>query len=460
MALSNSGTPVDLLATASILSIPGSSVKIAEALIAQKQHQLAYIHEQQRVQQEKQRQLIYTQQQRYQQYLRCSGQIIFPHSTLTQTGRGMAKPCKSKGKEPRAIDLVDDVWRLVFYILACDCKDLGRTMQVNKRFNSLIANDALLWKLTYKLTISGSIFGGQKPLLSPTWIREQAGRENLETSISISPRSQPGFLPNNSLPRTVNKASSSIEDKNEIDINSIPSNTDESNRQQKKSFDSQKVESPLGSNDLGSVSALSASTSSQSNSDSQMLGNLQLTNSNNHTSNTSHSMPVPIAMAPGLQMPSPLIMPHHRRIAQSITANGLPSSQLNASTQAVPRSQPLTPYFSEANSTSNINGVLGNGSTRTPASTPSTSSMSSFPSMTLGTVSQVASNSLSTAPIRVIQHHIPSKTLMHHAPAVYWKHQVVEWLEQEKLRCLRLGLFWGFNAAVSRNHGRKSNMAR
>ncbi|KAF9433863.1 hypothetical protein BGZ76_008879, partial [Entomortierella beljakovae] len=32
------------------------------------------------------------------------------------------------------IDLVDDVWRLIFYVLAGDCKDLGRSMVVNRRF--------------------------------------------------------------------------------------------------------------------------------------------------------------------------------------------------------------------------------------------------------------------------------------------------------------------------------------
>jgi hypothetical protein len=32
---------------------------------------------------------------------------------------------------------------------------------------------------------------------------------------------------------------------------------------------------------------------------------------------------------------------------------------------------------------------------------------------------------------------------------------MVEWLEQEKLRCLRLGLFWRFNIEASRMHGRR-----
>ncbi|KAG0252549.1 hypothetical protein DFQ27_008004 [Actinomortierella ambigua] len=47
--------------------------------------------------------------------------------------------------------------------------------------------------------------------------------------------------------------------------------------------------------------------------------------------------------------------------------------------------------------------------------------------------------------------HSPSTVLMHHSPAEYWKYQVVEWLEQEKLRQLRLGLFWGLSSDSSKN---------
>ncbi|KAF9152603.1 hypothetical protein BG015_005000 [Linnemannia schmuckeri] len=144
-------------------------------------------------------------------------------------------------------------------------------------------------------------------------------------------------------------------------------------------------------------------------------------------------------------MPSPLILPHHRRIAQSMTVMNTSSYQPTTITPAhVARSsQSQISYFSDTNSTNSSNGNLGSTTTRTPASTPAITSMPSFPLTLSSFISQVAVSSSSTTPIRVIQHHIPSTTLMHHSPAVYWKHQVAERLEQEKLRCLRLRLGLG-----------------
>ncbi|KAK3837615.1 MAG: hypothetical protein JOS17DRAFT_368535 [Linnemannia elongata] len=130
-------TATNLLTTATILAAAGQSLKCTEALIAQKQHQLTYIQQQQRIQQEKQRQLIYSQQQRHQQYLRCSGQLPYasPGRVIVDNGKNNTMGVTGKSKEPKAVDLVDDVWRLVFFILACDCKDIGRAMQVSRRFH-------------------------------------------------------------------------------------------------------------------------------------------------------------------------------------------------------------------------------------------------------------------------------------------------------------------------------------
>ena len=140
-APSDTVAAVNILTTATALSAAGQSFKCPDALIAQKQHQLAYIQQQQRLHQEKQRQLLYNQQQRHQQFLKCSGQLHFSASSKPQSegqsiisGRSKTVGSAGKGKELKAIDLVDDVWTLVFYILACDCKDLGRSMQVNRRF--------------------------------------------------------------------------------------------------------------------------------------------------------------------------------------------------------------------------------------------------------------------------------------------------------------------------------------
>ncbi|KAK3838890.1 MAG: hypothetical protein J3R72DRAFT_492762 [Linnemannia gamsii] len=189
---------------------------------------------------------------------------------------------------------------------------------------------------------------------------------------------------------------------------------------------------------------------------SQSTGSLLHSTNSTKSTNATHAVPF---MAPRLQIPSLLIMPHHRRIAQSVTVinstSGHPTTITAA--QIARSSQSQLSYFSVVNSTNSSSGNLGSMTTRTPASTPAVTSMPSFPSTISPSVSQVVAMSSSTTPIHAIQHHIPSTTSMHHSPAVYWKYQVAEWLEQENLRCLRLGLFWGFNAAASRAQGRKQH---
>ncbi|KAK3837616.1 MAG: hypothetical protein JOS17DRAFT_368509 [Linnemannia elongata] len=309
--------------------------------------------------------------------------------------------------------------------------------------SSLIANDALLWRLTYKLTISGSIFAGHKPLLSPSWIRvhQFSGHEASGftfSSSSTAHQGRSGSTATSVLPHIVEKTLGDMSDRNEDGLDSMRSSTDE--RRGSVSHAGSMSSSPL-----------SALASSRPHPGSQSTGSLLQPNSNTNATRAA------LAIAPGLLMPSPLILPHHRRIAQSMTATNLSSSQTTGITpaQVSGSNQSQLLYFSVTNSTNSSSGHLGPTPTRTPASTPATTSMPSFPSTLSSSVSQVTLTS-STTPIRMIQHHIPSTTLMHHSPAVYWKHQVAEWLEQEKLRCLRLGLFWGFNAAASRAHGRKS----
>ncbi|KAI1316633.1 hypothetical protein EDD11_009668 [Mortierella claussenii] len=327
------------------------------------------------------------------------------------------------------VDLVDDVWRLIFYILAGDCKDLGRSMLVNRRFYSLIAYDVVLWRLTYNLTVSGSVFASQKPsLLSPTWIKHE------QDPFGHSP--------------TLNEHAV------------------------KEMRNPQQLEDQSGS----ALGSRSPSSQTLDMNDGGWSGSTMLMNSVEprrcrHTSTAAQSdrRGSVTLMAPGLQLPSPLVLPHHRRIVQSIGTTSTSASHLNtndvdSSTEVLTKpghsvnssTFPTTgsPFSSPDSSSSPAifspsSSVSHNGAAQTPASTPSTPS---FQLRLPPLVSQVISSS--TTPLSAIQHHIPTTTLMHHHPAVYWKYQVVEWLEQEKLRCLRLGLFWGLNAAASRTHGR------
>ncbi|KAF9917072.1 hypothetical protein BX616_002010 [Lobosporangium transversale] len=379
-----------------------------ERLVIQKQHQMAYIQKQQHLQQEQQRQLFFhnhrgnclkplVQRQwsrRSQQYegleardaldnhsgaipKQDCGQSIskkyghgrnheldYKHEQNTRAiGDTSTSNYSSRG--PSSFDLVDDVWRMVFYVLAGDCKDLGRLMVVNKRFYSLIANDAVLWKLTYKLTVSGSIFANQKLLLSPTWFREEYYSYWRQQE---------------------------VEDTDQY-------------RSENKILDS----------------------------------------------GTRGSLP----MTPGLQLPSPLVLPHHRKIIQTITTTA--SAFINsgaASTASYPDALDAQtcsiPGSSSVSSSSYRCQEMVASSVQTPASITALPSAPPFQPNLLPSVSQAISPS--SIPLSAIQHHIPSTTLMHHSPAVYWKHQVVDWLEQEKLRCLRLGLFWGFKTATLRAH--------
>ncbi|KAI8603312.1 hypothetical protein EDD21DRAFT_38842 [Dissophora ornata] len=499
-ATPTSGTLVNPLTTSSLLLD-------VESLVAQKQHQLTYFQKQQRMQQHQQRQLLYHHQQlqrrqlqrrqhqqhqqkqvyqaekrhqiNIQQYalLRqtCGGQEEIGVSTgpddrnkhAVDSGSGVVScnneaAMHSVNKTPsmtltkrstRDADLVDDVWRLVFYILARDCKDLGRTMQVSRRFYGLIANDAVLWKLTYNLTVSGSIFAGQKPLLplsAPSWIREEQNQQLLH----FNPNEPEGLLREQQQQRQDKiglESPSGHVDMNEDRPDTLSVNTTEPRLTRRHS-----------------VGVVSGEPSRQS------AGGLGCTAISNRDA-------VPfteprwgsMTMTPGLQMPSPLVLPHHRRIVQNITCsimanirntcsdnhngnlnNGNSGDDISAIHIQPIMDRSINPQ-SLAISGMNSSHRLGDRSTtKTPASTPSSLSVPTFQSTLHSSVSQVVSNS--TTPLSVIQHHIPTTTLMHHPPAVYWKYQVVEWLEQEKLRCLRLGLFWGFNAVASRAHGRKA----
>lgn len=245
-----------------------------------------------------------------------------------------------------------------------------------------------------------------------------------------------------------------MNDRNEDGLDSMPSNTGERGLKLGSFGHSGAVGLSVLSGP-GSTSTESALAPFRSHSGSQSTGALHPNSNTNFTCTA-------VSIAPGLQMPSLLILPHHRRIAQSMTAMNSSSSQPTiTSTQVASSSQSQISYFSGTNSTSSSNGNLGLITTGMPASTPATTtSLPSFLSTFSPSLSQIAATSSSTTPIRVIQHHIPSTTLMHHSPAVYWKHQVTEWLEKEKMRCLRLGLFWGSTAAASRAHGRKTHQSR
>lgn len=242
----------------------------------------------------------------------------------------------------------------------------------------MIANDALLWRLTYRLTVSGSIFSSQKPLLSPTWIREEHGRAGSELYGSLG-----GLGATSSGHR--HSSDCVVHGQEEVDIH-------EGNDTRSKRL--------------------------------HLLDLQQL------------HFAVP---APGLQLPSQLVLPHHRRIVSAFTSHTGPTGAT------------MTPT-SSATSLHHLYNPGPPVGYSTPQSTASACASSTFHSMPEG-VSQVLSNS--TTPLTVVQQLVPSTILKHHSPAVYWKHQVVEWLEQENLRCLRLGLFWGFSLGSNRTHERK-----
>jgi len=166
-----------------------------------------------------------------------------------------------------------------------------------------------------------------------------------------------------------------------------------------------------------------------------------------------------IGLSPALQIPSALVLPHHRRMAQAALSH---NSNINANMQPIMdrsldvSASPISSSLQAQSQAQQQQQGAGSGQPSTPTSTPVTLSTPSFQTTFPSMVSQVHSNSTIPLSSIVYPHHIPTTTLMHHPPAVYWKYQVVEWLEQEKLRCLRLGLFWGFNADSSRSHSRKT----
>ncbi|KAG0037258.1 hypothetical protein BGZ82_002891 [Podila clonocystis] len=363
--------PTDAKSLLCELSSTVSSIyhHINDPFVTQKQHRLDYIHQQQRLQQQQQRLLLYTQEQRRLQYLRFSNQLPLDHNHGSTVNVAQTQ---------RRVDLVDDIWRLVTYTLASDCRDLGRLMQVNRRLR--------------ELTLSGSIFSSQKPLLSPTWIREEHGRAGSELYGSL------GNLGN---------MSDSISPLHRLYDSDIVE------REQEENYHLEHV----NTTNLFTKSAALLDLSQQR-----------------------HLTP-----APGLQLPSQLVLPHHRRIVNSaITSH----TGLSRGTTMTP-----SPSATSLHHQYNIQPMSTVGFSATPQSTPLADVSSTFQSNMPEGVSQVLSTS--TTPLTVVQQLVPSTILKHHSPAVYWKHQVVEWLEQEKLRCLRLGLFWGFSLDSSRTHGRK-----
>ncbi|KAF9954566.1 hypothetical protein BGZ72_004477 [Mortierella alpina] len=422
----------------------------AEDVITQRQHQEAYLQQKHLQQQLQQRQLLYRQQQRQQQHQEYANQRLWQNQQdlHQQLRQGLASSShvqhNSSGSAAvtGSVDLVDDVWRLVFYLLAGRCKDLGRAMLVNRRFYNLIANDAVLWKFTYQRTVSGSIFAtSQKPVshISPTWVDRGVQAQEGELH-SCAPRTAGGQNSDGSQVLLTNGQ----ESRHTADVSS-------------RVVDPPALETGVSVPCQGSEVRSEADRRERA-----MTSNAAL------VCNTETAASTTMTMGPGLMMPSPLILPHHRRIAQSMaaTATAAPaSSSLPSSSHQHVGLQPLVDRSIDPQSIATLSGTGPSPGLRigdvdlpvTPASTPSSSSSGlplAYSGLLPEAVSQVVSSS--TVPIRVVQHITPTTTLMHHPPAVYWKHQVVEWLEQEKLRCLRLGLFWGANAATSRVHRRKT----
>ncbi|KAI7826143.1 hypothetical protein BC939DRAFT_501830 [Gamsiella multidivaricata] len=171
-ATSTAPVAADTTSSALFSSLSASSIPHGiDALVVQKENQLICIQKQQRLQQQQQRQLLFRHQQQYQQRqqksLPChSSQFGFqqlrnsasvgaaapgasPHAdscivlngsdTTSTSGLSLhsSSRAKNSGGLTMRVDLVDDVWRIIFYILARNCKDLGRSMQVNRRFYSL-----------------------------------------------------------------------------------------------------------------------------------------------------------------------------------------------------------------------------------------------------------------------------------------------------------------------------------
>ncbi|KAF9974265.1 hypothetical protein BGZ73_002377 [Actinomortierella ambigua] len=265
------------------------------------------------------------------------------------------RPFKSAA---RANDLVDDIWVSIFHLLAHDCKVLGRLLQVNRRFQRLIEGDSSLWRKSYNLTVASSAFGPSAQQTNGSsnypWIRKESSRRSSYYSVSSC------------------SASTCVSG---------------------------------GETCPSIISSLSIGRS-----DEQAEDQLVAEDHSSHPAALTSS-----AIPPTVQMPSPLVLPHHRRKAQSF------SSSIDAG----------------------VNGRSGH-SGQTVAATAAASAAAA--------ATMTNSKHLHMSGCQ----HCRSTVLLHHSPAEYWKYQVVEWLDQEKLRQLRLGLFWGLSSDSSKN----ANFAR
>ncbi|CAO3566799.1 unnamed protein product [Mortierella alpina] len=431
-----------------------------EDIMTQREHQEACLQQKHQQLQEQQRQLLYRQQQREQQHQQYANQRLWQnqqdfHHPLRQGTIALhphVQHNSSGNSAVGSVDLVDDVWRLVFYLLAGRCKDLGRAMLVNRRFYNLIANDAVLWKFTYQRTVSGSIFATSQKVVShpsPTWVDRgvQAQEADLHAcgQRMVEGHNSDGseaLLTNGQEARHAGEASSKV-----VDPPALETGVRWPCQGLGMRADADRRERAATSNENANAAPVC------------------------HSEATTTTI---VTMRPELIMPSPLVLPHHRRMAQSMAStpcntsatSTIPTTTTTSATSNQPIGlQPLADRSIDPQAIASLSGTGPSAGLRigdvhlpvAPASTPTASSSGSslgFPTLLSESVSQVVSQS--TVPIRVVQHMTPTTTLMHHPPAVYWKHQVVEWLEQEKLRCLRLGLFWGANAATSRVHRRKT----
>ncbi|GJJ74944.1 hypothetical protein EMPS_07302 [Entomortierella parvispora] len=516
-------TASDIASAPAATAAASSSANHSTPMSAQKQQQLSFIQQQQYLQQHQQRQVVFAMRQRQQyqshhpssvkqsqnhsigplqpcpdqkQYryqqpqhphdqqmdqkhrqqphkLQAPAEVNGPKSSAapaaslvgpikeeTAVTQGLHVPCRSETNQ-QTVDLVDDVWRMIFYMLASSCRDLGRTMQVSRRFHNLIANDATLWKLTYKLTVSGSIFSCQKNMNSCS--------ASSKVTEPVSPNQRPinkGVLTDLSeeCSPSRNNPPSSPADRN---TGAGSSHTERSQQWTPKRENNNNAEESSASSWKDSLEgpSTSSSPSARRHSAPQQPSPLTPQPQLHPTPTRSNSVGDiydqwmgGIGLSPALQIPSALVLPHHRRMAQAALSNNSsnspniqPIADRGLDISALPDSSGLQPQ-----SQTQTQRHQGAGSGQTPASTPVTSSAPSFQATHPTMVSPVHSNSTIPLSSIVYPHHIPTTTLMHHPPAVYWKYQVVEWLEQEKLRCLRLGLFWGFNADSSRSHSRKT----
>ncbi|KAF9944097.1 hypothetical protein BGZ70_005048, partial [Mortierella alpina] len=369
-----------------------------EDIMAQRQHQEAYLQQKHQQQQQQQRQLLYRQQQREQQHQQYANQRMWQnqqdlHQQLRQ-GTIAFHPHvqhQSSGNHSAAgsVDLVDDVWRLVFYLLAGRCKDLGRAMLVNRRFYNLIANDAVLWKFTYQRTVSGSIFATSQKVMShpsPPWVDRgvQIPEADLHACAQrmVEGQNSDGsevLLTNGQEARHAGEVSSKVVDPPALETGvRVPCQGLEMRA------DEDRRERVVTSNENANAAPVC------------------------HSETTATTF---VTMRPELMMPSPLILPHHRRMAQSMaSATSATSTTTTTTSNQHVGLQPLADRSIDPQSIATLSGTGPSAGLRigevhvpvTPASTPSASSSGSslgFPTLLSESVSQVVSQS--TVPIRV-----------------------------------------------------------